>query len=268
MIDFASQQVYVTEKKWSSLQVFGVWFFCLVFLIFLELTHLSGVVSPLIMRISRPVLVIATQIMQTAEQPVMMLQKSHQAMRRVAVLEIQYSEALAELVRLEAVDKENQELRKLLENTDRTLRKTRVASPLLSLYRPAVSVGSNSEIQVGNGIIVNGVLLGTVAEVNQSTSFISLLHHYEHPPVLVRTDRGAQGITVGTGRVLIMDEISLDMPLELGDTVVTVGQPGLEKDLLVGQVIRIIKEPAAPVKKAYIEQLVDFYQTRVVEIIL
>jgi len=220
------------------------------------------------MWIFSPALRATTAIVQAGEWPVKTLLQRQQVSRRVQQLEAQYAQAIAELSQLEGVAAENQELKRLLENTDREYRETRVAGTLVSLARPAVSVGTDAGILEGSEVISQGVLMGTVSEVTPSISFISLLVQPDHPVILAKTRQGTQGIVSGTGRYLVLDEVALDSPLEVGDVVVTTGQAGISTDLVIGQVVRVIKDPAAPVKSAQLEQIVDFYQTRIVEIIL
>lgn len=217
---------------------------------------------------AKPILYLATGTIQKIEWPFQLLVHSHTLARRVQQLEQQYAQSIATVGSLEGVAAENEELRKLLENTDRRLRETRVAGTLLSLSRPAISIGSEDLVKVGNVVLADGIFVGTVAEVSPVLSFISLLSQPDHPPILAKTQSGTKGILVGTGRTLQFEEVSLQDPLAVGDRILTVGQPGIASDLTIGQVVRISGEQSSPVKEAQVDQIVDFYQTKVVEILL
>lgn len=260
--------VYLQNSARERLQMTGGWLAAFVFFVMLEITGLSIWIQSATMWIFSPALRLSTVIVQVGEWPVKSLVERQQVSRRVQQLEAQYAQAIAELSQLEGVEAENVELKRLLENTDREYRETRIAGSLISLARPAVSVGSDAGIVAGSEVISQGVLVGTVSEVTPSISFISLLVQPDHPVILAKTRQGTQGIVSGTGRFLVMEEVELDASLEVGDVVVTTGQAGISNDLVIGQVVRVIKDPAAPVKRAQLEQIVDFYQTRVVEIIL
>jgi cell shape-determining protein MreC len=260
--------VYVHNSARNRFQVIGGWAAACVLFIVLEVTGVSGWVQNATMWVFSPALHATTAVVQAGEWPIKAVVQRQQASRRVQHLEAQYAQAIAELSTLEGVAAENQELKRLLENTDREYRETRIAGSLVSLARPAVSVGSDAGILEGSEVISQGVLVGTVSEVTPSISFISLLVQPDHPVILAKTRQGTQGIVSGTGRHLVLEEVGLDSPLEVGDVVVTTGQAGISNDLVIGQVVRVIKDPAAPVKSAQLEQIVDFYQTRIVEIIL
>jgi cell shape-determining protein MreC len=260
--------VYVHNSSRERFQVIGGWLAALVLIVALQVTGVSIWIQSAIMWVFSPALHVSTAIVQTIEWPIKAMVQRQQVLRRVQQLEVQYAQAISELSSLEGVAAENKELKRLLENTDREYRQTRIASLLISLARPAVSVGSDAGIVEGSEVISQGVLIGTVSEVTPSISFISLLVQPDHPAILARTRQGTQGIVSGTGRYLVMEEVGLDSPLEVGDVVVTSGQSGISKNLVIGQVVRVIKDPAAPVKRAQLEQIVDFYQTRIVEIIL
>lgn len=260
--------VYVTSSPLQVVRVTTAWLGALAILVVLEFTGLIGMIHRVLGWGVTPLASSATRVVQGIEWPVGAVIQFQSAARRLQQLENQYAQAIADLSRLEGVDSENKELKRLLENTDRTFRETRVAGSLVSLVRPAVSLGKEDGIQVGNEVLVQNILIGTVSDVTPSISFISLLSQSEHPAVLAITQEGTQGVVRGTGRSIILDEVALDSPLEIGDRVVTSGQAGIAKDLVIGQVVRVIKDPASPVKKAQIEQIVDFYQTRIVEVLL
>lgn len=260
--------VYVKNAPLAQFYAILSWGFVGFLFIIFEIFGLTTILSGVTTWMFKPALAVNTRIVQTIEWPIETLVSSRSVARRVQELEVAYAQAIADLSRLEGVEDENKELKRLLENTDRSFRESRVAGSLVSLARPAVSVGANSDIQEGSEVVANGILVGTVNEVMPSLSFITLLAQTDHPPVLAKTNQDTKGVVIGTGRSLVLTEIPLDDPLEVGDRVITLGQPGISSDLVIGRVVRIEKDPASPVKEAHLEQVVDFYQTRIVEVLL
>jgi cell shape-determining protein MreC len=260
--------VYYHHIIKQKVQLFMGWVLAFLFILIIKISGFDLVIQSSIVGVLSPALSASTWLIQVVEMPVKTMVDRHNLSKRVQMLEAEYAVTLSELVLLEGVAAENQELRQMLENTNREYRETRVSSTILSLARPAISVGSDDGVTVGSEVISQGVLVGTVAEVGKSESIISLLTQVDHPQVLVKTRAGSLGVVSGTGRYLVMDEVSLNSHLEVGDVVVTTGQPGIDNDLIIGQVVRVVKDPASPVKQAHLEQIVDFYQTRIVEIIL
>jgi len=244
------------------------WVGMVVVLFVFELLGMLQFIERGVTTIAKPVLLGTTRVVQAAEWPVHTAVRAHFLARRVQQLEQLYAQSVADLGRLEGVAAENQELRKLLENTDRRIQQSRVAGTLVSLARPAVSVGSDSSVQVGDEVIAGGIFVGTIAEVNPTLSFITLLTQPDHQPIVAKTQSGTRGIIIGTGRTLLLTEVNLEDPLMVGDRVLTSGQPGVLSDLAIGQVVRISDNPSSPVQEAQVEPIVDFYQTRVVEIML
>lgn len=260
--------VYIRSRSYLKYVQPAVWIGAVSLLLMSNSIGFGFQVERVVGFVAKPVLYITTSTIQKIEWPFQLLTHSHALARRVQQLEQHYAQAIATVGSLDGVVAENDELRKLLENTDRRLRETRVAGTLISLSRPAISIGSDDLVQAGNVVLADGIFVGTVAEVRPVLSFVTLLTQSDHPPILAKTQLGTKGILVGTGRTVQFEEVSLQDPLVVGDRILTVGQPGIASDLTIGQVVRISGEKSSPVKQAQVDQIVDFYQTKVVEILL
>lgn len=208
------------------------------------------------------------RLAQSLEWPIIAGLSYQQSARRLQELEVEYALVLSELSQLEGVEAENQALRSLLENTDRPFQRTRVVTPLVSLARPALALGSAGGVGVGSEVVLNGVLLGTVNQVTANFAYLTLITQVDHQPVLAKTNQGVMGIVRGTGRGLVMEEVALDAAVDIGDRVVSVGQPGIGADFVIGRVVRVVGEPSSPVKSLELDQGVDFFQARIVEVVL
>jgi cell shape-determining protein MreC len=110
-------------------------------------------------------------------------------------------------------------------------------------------------------------MVGLVGDVAEHSSNVELLFQSPSINIVARTESGVEGIITGNGKQIIMSEVERDAQVSQGERVVTVGQPGIAPDLFLGQVVEIKNKPSAPVKQVVIEQIVDFYQARVVEVL-
>lgn len=186
---------------------------------------------------------------------------------RLEDLQYRYSEAAAELIRIKALEQENQELRKLLENSDRSYQPIIITAPIISFAQSFIAVGKQSGVKPGSAVLYKNTLLGLVDQVEEKQSSILLLSKLNDNHILVETETGVKGIIKGNGREILLTEVENDQSLTVGQLVFTSAQLGIEKGLLIGRIARVIDEnQALAVKTAVIEQLVNFYEANLVEV--
>lgn len=181
-------------------------------------------------------------------------------------LELRLAEANSALTELETLKKENTELRFLLENTDRPHKKTLLTRPVVALARPAISGGRDVQLQKGALVLSREVLLGQLQEIGEYESQVVLLSEKEAPPLLAETDTGVRGIVRGDGRKILFTEVARTDLLQVGQRVVTVGQPQVEQGVFIGRILKIETDPVASVQTALLEQHVSFFESPVVEV--
>lgn len=182
-------------------------------------------------------------------------------------LQYRYSEAAVVFSRVEALEKENQELRRILENSDRSYNQVTIAAPIISFAQTFIAVGAQEGIKTGSAVLYKGTLLGLVDEVEDRQSSVILLNKLFDNAILVKTNKGVQGLVTGNGREIILSEVGINESLEVGDLVFTAASLGVEDGLLIGRVARILAEnQALATKNAVIEQLVNFYEVSLVEV--
>lgn len=236
--------------------------FILFFLQFLNLLHLSWPIS------------LANS---WKEKNFQLLQKINAPFRRVAMLwkltsrledlQYRYSEAAAGLIKIKSLEQENQELRKLLENSDRSYRQVVITSPVISFAQSFIAAGSQSGIKPGSAVLYKDTLLGLVDRVEERQSSVLLLSKLSDFYILAETETGVKGIIKGNGREVLFTEIKNDEQIEVGQLVFTSSQLGIEQGLLIGRVARVLMDnQALAVKTAIIEQLVNFYEANLVEV--
>lgn len=206
------------------------------------------------------------RFVQAIATPGQYLVQSFNQAEKTKQLEENYAAALSQLSELEKLRQENQALRSLLENSDRTLESRKITSPLISLSKPTIAAGVSEGVAVGNMVTARGVLLGLVEEVSEHQSSVALLSGRESSPVLAETEGNIQGIIEGNGRRVIFTQVPRDYELEVGQRVVTLGQPGIPSGIFIGTIEEVITNQAAPVHSAILSQQVSFYQMPVVEV--
>lgn len=207
------------------------------------------------------------QLLQGVLQPVYRVKHLWNLTSRIEDLQYRYAESSAELSRLKYLEEENQELRKILENSDRKLGKTVVAAPIISFSQPVVAVGRAEGLSEGAAVFSSGNLLGFLKDVEENFSRIELLTQMTERGILVETDSGVKGLLKGDGRNILLTEVSSEDQLELNQILTTSGQEGVERGLYVGRIrnLRKINE-AESTQIAEIEQLINFYELRLVEL--
>lgn len=207
------------------------------------------------------------RVLQKIAYPFNRLRTMWNLTARLEDLQYRYNEAAATSVRVEALEKENQELRKILENSDRSYQQVTISAPVISFAQSFVAVGSQSGIKPGSAVLYKGTLLGLIDEVKEKQSSVILLAKMLNVGVLVETNTGVKGLLKGNGREILLTEIPSDAKLEVGQLVFTSSQVGLEKGLLIGRVASILADnQALATKTAIIEQEVNFYGVSLVEI--
>jgi cell shape-determining protein MreC len=178
----------------------------------------------------------------------------------------QYSQAAMQLQELEGLRVENRELRRIIENTDRTLKKSFFTVPVVSFAQPTVMIGDSAGIQSGTVVISHGTLLGFLGETSQYNSRVDLLSQSRSKPIVIKTENGVQGLLRGDGRYIWMSEVPSDAKVAKGEKIFTVGQDKVPRDLLIGVVAQVSALPQDAVLKIQIKQLVSFFTTDVVEV--
>lgn len=217
---------------------------------------------PSIIALQRPVIHATQQAFRVGTTA----QQMWQASQKLQALEVQYSQAITQLQDLEQTRAENRTLRRLIENSDRTLHTTIVTAPVVSFAQPAVLIGSDQGVQVGSIVVGDGTVLGVLSEVYPTSSRVELLSQLQHKPILAQTQSGAQGLIRGEKGNIWLTEIPSDVTVLIGERVTTVGQVGIPKGLLIGVVGSVSALPQDATQHIQVRQLVSFYTTAIVEV--
>jgi cell shape-determining protein MreC len=214
----------------------------------------------------KPVSIFSTQLVGSFEKPFFVVRKSINSARKVQMLETRYSESLAQLSDLAELEKENQDLRNVLENSDRQARDIIITSPVVSHVGPSIGVGKKDGVEIGDLIFVAQTLVGRVSDVSDNYSRVHLVYQKDFVPLVAETSDGIKGLIKGDGkRVIFTEVISGDNPV-VESRINTVGQIGVDRGLFIGQIGKEISQPSDSVKSYSVTQYADFYQAHVVEI--
>jgi rod shape-determining protein MreC len=204
---------------------------------------------------------------ELVEMPFRGVARSWGAVGKVTQLEAEYSRVLAELTRLETVEQENKELQKILQNSDRLAVETVVTYPVTSFSRQVIAVGEQQGVEVGQPVMIAGTVVGLVSKVDSSSSQVQLLSQKLEYPILVKTDTGVEGIIKGENNQIVLSEVLPETEVVVGSRVITTGQPGIDKGLLVGTVGKKISPAQSPVQSFMVNQEVNFYEAQIVEVL-
>lgn len=245
------------------------WFISVIAILFFLLAEYIGMTNGLrnvLESVLLPISGFGVSLVQVVRWPYQVLSNAHNAAARIQDLESRYAESLAALSRMKAVEEENQALRESIENTDRKLADVVVSAPIVSYGIPHINVGFQDGVEVGDPVFVSQVMIGRVSVVSPQQAEVRLLSNVLSGPVLVRTESGYDGVAVGDGRRVLLNEIPIDVDIVVGESVVTLGQEGIDRDLFIGKVKSIEKKPQNATQEIIVEQLVSFYEARIVEV--
>lgn len=177
------------------------------------------------------------------------------------------AESEAELATLKGVEQENAQLRQLLENRHLELRERRVGRTIASYASPSIWLGKSTDVTIGSLVLHKGVLLGRVTEITGGVGTVELLAEPSHFSVMVRvgSDVRAVGVTKAIAGTVRVTNVPPNVAIQAGERVVTVGQQGVQPDLLVGLTTGEIEYTAGE-GSVGVDQLVSFFETAAVEI--
>lgn len=213
-----------------------------------------------------PAVVRTAQLQWLVARPITLIGDSWNAASRVQDLEQRYSEALVRINQLQALETENQALRELLAAQPRP-EGVYVATPVISYGVPGISVGEKDGIGVGMLVLAQGTLVGRISEISPYQSRVRLVTERGSTPMLARTSAGVEGLIVGDGKRVLLTEVAPDAVVQVGDTVVTVGELGAVANVLVGRIHYSISTQTAPTQTFVIEQSVSLYEVPIVTVV-
>lgn len=234
----------------------AVWQFSIGF------TGLQRLLSPSAAHLSEAVIGVARQ----AQLPFQAVFQRSGQRAQLAEQSQRLADAYGTIAQLEQLKEENAQLRALLENRHLQVRKRQLARPVVSSIAPLVWLGDESQVQPGWLVSYKNTILGKVQSINGQYASIALLTTSPDFTVLVQTTSGAKGIARAHDGQVIVSNVPPDALIKLNERVTTIGQPGIPPGKFVGLVEKFDKNPSNAAQTLFINQLVSFFQTSVVEI--
>lgn len=221
-----------------------------------QLRGLRSVLEPAI----GPMVTFSGNIHDAIVMPVQWVQFSRKGILRVGELEHQLGTVHVQEVELNAIKKENEELRRQLGSQFKLEGRTipeLISTELIGGTPFSLPIGTAQGVRDGAMVISSGNLIGFVHKSSFHFSSVELLAALQHK-VPVRTVNGTEGILESVGGRLIVSHLSKDIPIELGSVIVTAGDPsGTIPGIPVGKVSRIISTPADVVAQVELEQAIE-----------
>lgn len=192
--------------------------------------------------------------------PLQTFSSKQEAGQKIAELEGKIASLSAQLGQKQALERENEELRRLL------------GAPLSSSWKfaPARVVNKQADIllvtadfapEAGTPVIIpadrGAIFVGRVEEVlGREAKVVLGTHETSKIPAYAMTADGtktAAGIVMGDGESAVLDQVLTGEALEQGFLVLTTGETGLPPDLLIGEVEKVIAEESRVWKRAKIK---------------
>ena len=158
----------------------------------------------------------------------------------------QYEEMKSQIIRMEEYRQENERLSKLLDLKDAYSLESvgaRVISTSPDSWNKVITInkGSVAGIEVGMPVMSANGLIGQIESVGPYSSQVRLIIDQESGVAAFLQSSRAEGILSGSvDGILYLEFISLDVPVEPGDTVITSGAGGVfPKGIPIGEVATV-----------------------------
>ncbi|MFB6226366.1 MAG: rod shape-determining protein MreC [Candidatus Paceibacteria bacterium] len=131
--------------------------------------------------------------------------------------------------------------------------------------------GSSDGVKKGNPVIVlDGAIVGKIAQVSKNTSIVRLLHDSQSKiaGTVLNKDKSIGLVEGGFGINLFLNYIPQNEQIYIGDTIVTSGLDSkMPRGLAIGEVEAIEESPYQPFQRAVIKPIVDLSKVTYVSII-
>lgn len=172
---------------------------------------------------------------------------------------------IAEKVQLIEHEKENEVLRKQLEfSTEHPEFHLELAQvigrdPNNLLQYLTINKGQRDGIRKDMPVIYEGFLIGKITETNAFSSKVFLITNPSSVVNAMVQGSRANGLVRGQlGYGLILENVSQDVAIEIGDYVITSGLGNMPKGLIVGQVEQVESIQSELFQKASLKPVIDF----------
>lgn len=192
------------------------------------------------------------------QRPWQMLKFWNTGVEKIEDLERQVAQLTSQALRVEQLEEENASLRKLLGAVHPPQRKFIPAAIVAREDELALDVGSESGVEIDDGVVWEDVLIGTVIEVTPRMSRVRLLADTDSSIAVYLPSTGADGLLQGRfGSQMVMVQVLQTEELKTDAMVATSGEFGLPRGLVVGKVSEVISDETDVYQEAIVKPVAD-----------
>lgn len=200
----------------------------------------------------------AYQVSLAIRKPFEILRFWRTGVSRIADLERQVAELNVEVARVKQLEEENWAMRKLLDAPLSPSWSFVPAAVLGKQEHLSIGIGSDKGIEVGEAVIFEKVLLGVVFEVSSKRSRVRLLTNPESKISVYDSQTSADGLLVGEfGSQMIITQVLQKQDLRKDDLLITSGDIGAPRGLVVGKIEEVISDETDIHKRAIVKPFID-----------
>ncbi|MDX8385677.1 MAG: rod shape-determining protein MreC [Gallionella sp.] len=180
--------------------------------------------------------------------------EQHKLMENNEALKLQHQSDAAQLSRLQALELENQQFRKLNALPQRNKLAPQLAEIVYAesdvfRRRVLVSKGADLDIRIGQVVMDDTGIVGQITRVYPGLSEVTLITEKDHAVPVQIVRNGLRTIVFGSGDIshLSLRYMPVDADVEDGDILVTSGIDGIyPQGIPVAQVVKVERDPAYP----------------------
>lgn len=185
--------------------------------------------------------------------------------QKIKYLEQRNLELLVEAQKSKALEEENNALRAQLQIPLPSSWKLEPAQTLGKTRYLAIDKGDKAGIKIGQIVIFQNILIGKVVKVNPFESQIELPTDPDSKIPVRTLKTRAQGLLTGQfGEMISFEKVTQEERLELGDLVLTSGEGGYPKGLIIGKITKVEKKESEVFQKAEVEPSLNFDELELV----
>jgi len=272
-----------TERRPRTLGDIGIRLiiFSLAALLLMAL-QLTGRLRPIqsaITQLTSPAQTSATGMTENVTETFSFFAELRTLRQRAAELEQINANLLVENFRLREVERENQQLREMLDFGETRpgleLRGAQIVARVIGqesnnfLDYIMLDLGASHGVEVGMPVLTAQGLVGRISEVANSASKVLLITDPSSAVNAILQNSRVNGVVMGDpSDVLIMDFIPQGVLFSVGEIVLTSGLGGnFPKGIPIGQVVEITQRDIDVFQKATVQPTVDFSSLELVMIV-
>jgi rod shape-determining protein MreC len=188
---------------------------------------------------------------------------------KISYLEQRVRELTVEAEKVNNLTLENESLRSQLGVPVSKNKKIVMANVVGTSVNLLIDKGQKDGIKEGLPVVYKDILVGKTTKVLENSSTVLILTDPSSKVTVTTSKTKAKGLLIGQfGVGVLMDKVVSEDVLSSEDVVVTSGEDGIIKGLLVGKIAEVKKEDAGVFQSAKISLLLDYQKLNQVFVII